>query len=121
MSGYWVALLIAVGANVFANVALKLAVSELSLPLDARALLTLASVPWAWAGMASVMLLLVSYLIAIRGIALSIAYPTVTGLAMAGIIVSGCVVLSEPLSVQKITGVGLILTGILLLAQTQQA
>ena len=117
MSIYWLALLIATGANVFANLAFKLAVRELVLPPDARTFLTLASTPWAWLGVGSAALLLVCYLIAIRGIDLSIAYPAVTGLAMAGIAIIGCVVFSEPFTSTKLMGIGFVFAGILLMAQ----
>lgn len=121
MSGYWVALLLAVGANILANTALKLAVRDVTTPIDARALLGLASAPWAWIGVASAAALLVLYLIAIRGIDLGIAYPAVTGLAMAGIVVAGCAVFSEPLGLQKVIGVGLVFAGVVLLAHTRSA
>lgn len=118
MSIYWSALLLAVCANVFANIALKLAVLELSGPLDLRALLT---APWAWAGLTGCVLLLGGYLIAIRGVELSIAYPTVTGLAMVGIAIVGHVLFSEALSLQKLVGIGLVVTGVFILSQVKQA
>jgi len=118
MSIYWSALLLAVCANVFANIALKLAVLELSGPLDIRALLT---APWAWAGVIGCVLLLGGYLIAIRGVELSIAYPTVTGLAMVGIAIIGHVVFSEALGLQKLIGIGFVVAGVFILSQVKQA
>lgn len=118
MSLYWSSLLFAVCANICTNVSFKLAVQQLSGPFDIRAL---AASPWAWAGLASGLLLLGSFIVAIRGIELSIAYPAVTGLAMVGILVVGYVLFSETLSLQKIAGIGLVMAGVLLLSQVDQA
>lgn len=118
MSIYWSALLLAVCANVFANVALKLAVLGLSEPLDIHSLLTSL---WAWAGLTSCILLLGGYLIAIRGVELSIAYPTVTGLAMVGIAVIGHFLFSEALSLQKIVGIGFVVIGVIILSQVKKS
>ena len=114
---YWGALLIAVCANVAANVAFKAAMRDLPAPLTLGSLATLAASPWMWAGMISAVLLLLCFLVAIRGIDLGIAYPAVTGLATAGIVVAGYALFSEPLSLPKIAGVGFVFVGIAILSQ----
>ncbi len=91
MQFYWCALLIAVCANIFANVAFKSAMRDVPGPLNLGAVATLFATPWMWAGLASAMLLLGCFLITIRGIDLSIAYPAITGLAMVGIVIAGYV------------------------------
>lgn len=118
MSIYWSALLLAVCANISANVALKLAVLGFSGPLDIRATLT---APWAWVGVISCILLLGGYLIAIRGVELSIAYPIVTGLAMVGIAIMGHVLFAEALNLQKLVGIGFIIAGVVVLSQVKPA
>ncbi|MEW2915889.1 MULTISPECIES: DMT family transporter [Ruegeria] len=118
MSLYWSALLFAVCANICTNVSFKLAVQQLSGPFDIRALVVS---PWAWAGLISGLLLLSSFIVAIRGLELSIAYPAVTGLAMVGILVVGYFLFSETLNLQKIVGIGLVIAGVFVLSQVKQA
>ncbi|WP_138935631.1 DMT family transporter [Roseovarius arcticus] len=117
---YWCVLLIAVCANVFANVAFKSAMRDIPAPLDLGAISTLFVAPWMWAGMASAVLLLTCFLIAIRGIDLSVAYPAITGLAMVGIILAGNFLFAEALSLQKLAGVGFVIVGIIILSQVKQ-
>ncbi len=114
---YWCALLIAVFANTFANVAFKTAMRDAATPLDLSAVVALITAPWMWAGLISSVVLLSCFLTAIRGIDLSIAYPTITGLAMVGIVLAGYVFFSETLSLQKIGGVGIVVVGVVILSQ----
>ncbi len=118
MSLYWSALLIAVCANICTNLSFKMAVQQLAGPFDISALILS---PWAWAGLVSGLLLLGSFIVAIRGIELSVAYPAVTGLAMAGILLAGYVLFSETLSFQKIAGIGLVVAGVVVLSQVKPA
>ena len=115
---YWSALLIAVCANVAANVAFKTAMRDLPAPLNPGAFAALIAAPWMWAGMISAILLLACFLIALRGIDLSIAYPAVTGLATVGVVLAGYILFAESLSVLKIAGVGFVFLGIAMLAQS---
>ena len=117
---YWSALLIAVCANIFANVAFKSAMRDVPGPLHLGTVASVFAAPWMWAGLASAIVLLGCFLIAIRGIDLSIAYPTITGLAMVGIIIAGYVLFSESLSVQKLAGIGFVIVGIVILSQVKQ-
>lgn len=117
MSFYWSALLVAVCANVLTNVSFKLAVQQLAGPVDIRAFMVS---PWAWAGLISGLLLLSSFIVAIRGLELSVAYPAVTGLAMVGILIVGYFLFSETLNWQKIVGVGFVVTGVIILSQVKQ-
>ena len=55
---------------------------------------------------------------AIRHIQISIAYPTVTGLAMVGIAIMSALVLDEPLSASKAIGIVVILIGSFILLRT---
>lgn len=104
---HWFALVVAVIANVLSNYAFKKAMTA----GEARSVLALASDPWLWAGGASAGVLLLCYLYALRGVALSVAYPTVTGLAMAGIAVLGAAALGEALSPVKAGAVLMIVVG----------
>ncbi|SHF12914.1 hypothetical protein SAMN05444279_11812 [Ruegeria intermedia] len=58
-------------------------------------------------------LLLGSFIVAICRIGLSTANPAVMGLEVIGLLVVGCVLFSETLSLQKIAGIGLVMAGVL--------
>ena len=112
---YWLALIIAVIANILANVAFKKAVELTPSVKGASGFLSLLFQPWAWFGLCMATLLLGCYLYALRGIDLSVAYPVVTGLAMLGIALTGALFLSEALTGSKIIAIGLITVGVFML------
>ena len=85
--------------------------------LEKRPIMALLSNPWIWAGLFSASVLLGCYLYAIRGIEISIAYPTVTGIAMLGLALLGAWLFAESLTLPKIIGVGLVIVGIFLITQ----
>lgn len=117
MLQYWVALFLAVCANIFANIALKIAVGNTVENTSGNIFAALARDPWTWAGLTGAALLLACYLYAIRAIDIIVAYPSVTGTAMAGVALASYVVLSEPINSNRIIGIGLIAVGVFLLAQ----
>ena len=86
-------------------------------PLDEgfSAFLKLAAEPWMWLGVCLSLVLLFSYLYALRGIDLSVAYPTVTGLAILGIVLAGGLFLGENMSFLKLFAMALIVAGVVLL------
>lgn len=115
MSIYWIFLFLAVVANVLTNISFKLAAQDIQPPFDFNSIKMIIGNQWIWLGFLSGLMLLFFYIIAIRKIDLGIAYPTVTGMAMFGIVVAGYAVFQETLSVQKIIGIALIIGGIVLL------
>ncbi len=111
----WLALIIAVSANVASNHAFKMAVSRWTSDGEGH-WWTLIVDPVFWIGLGLAGVLLGAYLYALRAIPLSIAYPSVTGLAMVGIAITGTQILGESLSQSNIAGIGLIAVGVFLLA-----
>lgn len=112
---HWLALFIAVLANAAANVAFKKAVTGTPIESGFSSLTKLAADPWMWLGATSACVLLGSYLYALKGIQLTVAYPAVTGLAMLAISLAGATFLNEAISTQKVVAMMLIVLGILLL------
>ena len=112
---HWLSLFAASIANAIANIAFKRAVTRT--PFDQGSILfsRLTADPWMWIGVGSSMLLLVTYLYALKGINLTIAYPTVTGLAMVLMSVAGYLYLGESLSPRKLIAMVLIISGIVIL------
>lgn len=109
---YWVALSVAVLANITANTALKIAVGSITQGSFRDKLLHFFAQGSFWLGCASALLLLVSYLIAIRGVPLSSAYPIVTTLALVGLILVDKFLFGSAISSTKIIGIGLIMVGV---------
>lgn len=115
---YWFALLLAVVANVVANVALKFGVGHAKLDTGWRSMNVMVGNVWIWIGLIAAVVLLGCYLYAIRGIAVSIAYPVVTGLAAVGIAFLAASVLDEPMNISNVAGIALIILGVTLLSGT---
>ena len=123
--GAWIALALAVSANVGANLALReSAKASRGLTGGDRGLFEIL-----WAVLTNPMLLiggglagvlLVAYWYALRGIPVVIAYPLVTGLAMAGIAIGSWLVFGEQLEPRAYAGIGLIMLGATLLASGGQ-
>lgn len=112
----WTALAAAVAANVGANLLLKHAVGLGQKPEAGGGSLLTQNPPVLVAGIMLAGLLLGFYLLALRHLPVSIAYPVVTGSAMVGIAIFSTTLFSEPLSLGKIVGItGIILSTVLLL------
>jgi multidrug transporter EmrE-like cation transporter len=112
---HWLALFVAVLANATANVAFKKTMTNASFETTFFNLLKLAADPWMWVGSVSAALLLGSYLYALKGLDLSVAYPAVTGLAMLAIAFAGATFLDEAMSVWKLVAIILITIGVIML------
>jgi multidrug transporter EmrE-like cation transporter len=112
---YWIALAGAVAANVVANLALKIGATSGVTPTTRDHLFSGWQSPWLWAGVGAAGLLLVCYVGAIRGIALSVAYPTVTGFSMVGVTIVSSWALGEPLGLRSVAGTGLVIVGVAVL------
>ena len=116
---YWLTLFIAVVANVFANISFKIAMARGTLEQGDISYIKLFIDPWLWVGFASAFLLLGSYLYALQGIQLTLAYPIVTGMAMLGIAVAGSIVFGEQISAARASGMLLIVLGVVVLQQSK--
>jgi len=108
----WIALVVAILANILANSLLKKAVLRTTVTESGNLITGLIIQPYFWAGIVSAGILLGAYLLALRSIPLSICYTTVTALAMIGLILTGAVWFDESLSLMKIIGTILVATGL---------
>jgi small multidrug resistance pump len=112
---HWLALVICVAANVAANFAFKRFVSSIDLQFTVPALINTLLEPSLWIGLMFAGVVLGSYLYAIRGLPLSVAYPAVTSSAIVGIATASAVAFGEPLGMAKIAAIVLIVAGLCLL------
>ena len=111
-------LILAIAANITANLFLKAGATMAAPHVDATMLdklLGLAANPKIWMGTGFAALLLVAYLMALRSVPVSLAYPLTTGLAMLGIMLGGAVFFGEAVTITKIAGTILIIIGAVLL------
>jgi len=110
---YWAALIVAIAMNVGSNILLKSAV--LGATGSASVVVSMLKDPRLWSGVIMAGILLVCYVYAIRQIQISIAYPTVTGLAMVGVAVLSALLLGEPMNTSKVAGIAMVLMGTFIL------
>lgn len=112
-------LLVAISANVTANLAFKKAVSVETIPT--RTLMEILSEPWLWLGCIASFILLGSYLAAISRIQIDVAYAVVTTGALVMLSIIAPIIFGTPYSLLKFGGIFLSLSGIglLLYSQTQ--
>ena len=105
----WAALAAAVAANVGANLLLKHAVGRAG---EGGGILQ--NPPVLAAGVLLAGCLLGFYLVALRHLPVSLAYPVVTGTAMVGIAVFSAILFAEPLGAGKLAGIAGIVIGTVL-------
>lgn len=110
------ALGLAIAFNILANFSFKQAVRPgLAQPALTVALGILGSA-WFWVGIGCSVALLASYLYALRGLPLFVAYPAVTGLAMVGIAIVSTAFFGAALGFAQYLGVLCVILGIALLS-----
>jgi multidrug transporter EmrE-like cation transporter len=115
----WIALAVAVFANVATNISLKLAMRSLGqAPVD-RLVVRLIFQPWIWIGVGAGCVLLASYLLAIRDVGLGFSYAVVTSLTLVLVTVAAAWLFEERLSAMVISGVLLVVLGIAILTGAQ--
>ena len=112
MSKYWIAMYAAVIFNVGANYMFKIGMQSTEIGLSMGALKSMILNVWLWLGGFSAVLLLGSYLYAIKGVPLSSAYPIVTGGAMVGIALVAALSLNEVMAPGKLAGIALVIVGV---------
>lgn len=113
---HWIALAFAIFFNVISNIALKKAVTsigEAENKIDM--IIKLLWQPAFWLGIFTAGLLLIMYLYALRGLPVSIAYATVTSLAMIGLMFMGYFFFEETIKLSKVLGTVLVISGVFLL------
>lgn len=111
----WILLAVAVVANIASNFMFKHAMAAFPSEIEAGTLLRFAFNPYLWLGGLSCVVLLGSYLLALREIELMVSYAFVISLSLVGITVLSPLLLDTALSLRSLFGVGLVISGILLL------
>ncbi len=114
----WIYIGAAIGANVLLNVFLKKTVSVLPPTFGVETVRQAVMTPAAWGFAACAILAVGFYALAIRSIDLSIAYASVTSLALIGVTIAGALIFRETVSAVNIVGVALIIVGIILVTKS---
>ena len=115
----WLALAIAVSASVVANISLKLATKNAPSDLSDHAVTNFLLQPWTWVGLLAGVVLLGSYVIAIREIGLAVSYATVTCFSLVLVVAFAAILFQERFDLTTIIGIVLVISGIIVLARTQ--
>lgn len=116
----WLILFSTIACNIAANVFLKMSTLQAAqFPADAPA------EPWRdlnlIIGIACSGLTLILYVMTLKRFELSVAYPTVTSIALVGVFASSALLFGEPLHLKKLLGAALIIAGVLLLSMSADA
>lgn len=111
--GGWLFLILAALANIAANSSLRQAAQGIRGRSDIVAILTgLLVQPVFWLGLFAAGLLLLAFTLALRETPVSLAYPVVTSLAIAGLLVVDFFFLGQAIGAVRLLGVGLIVAGV---------
>jgi multidrug transporter EmrE-like cation transporter len=112
---YWVALFLAVAANVAANITFKHFIQTTELEPSWTAVRGALGQPSLWLGIVLGLTLLGGYVYALKGIPMSVAYTTATTLSIAAIISAGVFLYGEPFGARMAMGVGAVMVGVFLI------
>ena len=116
MTKFWIAIFVAVVANVIANIAIKKTSQQAPADYPVELLLQIISSAWFWLfGIASGVLVL-SYIYAVRGVPLPIAYSAVSGLALLLITLVSRYLFHSTLGFFDYVGMALIFLGVVALS-----
>lgn len=107
-------LLVAIAANLATNFSLKAAVRGLDTSSAKTIIAGLLTSPWTWIGGISGVLLLGSFMAAIRTLPLSVAYPVLTALVIVSMTGLEWWFQGVSLGIWKAFGLGLVIVGIAL-------
>jgi multidrug transporter EmrE-like cation transporter len=111
---HWIALLLAVAANVGANIAFKHFVENTDLKPTWPSFVTAVAQPTLWLGLGLGVGLLGAYLYALRGLPLSVAYTTATTLSIAGVTCAGVLLYGESFGPRMVAGIAMVMAGVFL-------
>ena len=112
---YWLALVFAILANIAANICFKGAMRPLNFGGDRLPIWMVVMQPLFWLGVLAAGILMITYLLAIRGLSVSVAYISVTSVAMIGILLAERIFFGTSIGYGKILGIVLIISGFILL------
>lgn len=112
-----VAILLCVLGNVTANVGFKRMVETANFEPTVPNAIALIANPWLWVGGGGSLILLGSYLFALRSMPLGVAYPIATSLGTVAVALAGVLLFSESLRATNVIGIALVVTGVLLISR----
>lgn len=112
---HWIALFLAVAANVGANVSFKHFVQNTEFRATWPAVFAALGQPTLWIGGMFGATLLGCYLYALRGIPISVAYTSATTLSITAIICAGVFLYGEPFGPRMAAGVAAVMVGVFLI------
>lgn len=112
---YWIALFFTVAANVGANISFKHFIQNTEFNGLSASLSAIARQPTFWIGGCLGVALLTSYLYALRGLPISVAYTTATSLSIAGITTAGVLIYGEAFSPRMAIGLVSVVAGVFLI------
>ncbi|WP_171240755.1 multidrug efflux SMR transporter [Ruegeria sp. HKCCA5491] len=112
---YWLALLLAICGNIGANFAFKKFTVETEISRSWSSMLSAALHPMLWVGLTLGVMLLLSYLYALRGLPLRTAYTLATSLSIVGISSVGMIFFGEVIGLKAVLGIAFVIVGVGLL------
>lgn len=113
---HWLLIFLAAGSNVALNLFLKKGGQGLDTSGPLALAASILSSVWMWCAVASAVVLLTAFVWAIRSHSLSLTYTAVTALAMVALTAIGAMVQGEAMSVWRVLGLALIVTGLVVSA-----
>jgi multidrug transporter EmrE-like cation transporter len=116
MTHHWIALMLAVAANVGANIAFKYLVQNTDARPTWSTIPAAAAQPALWIGLVLGVTLLLAYLYALKGIPLSVAYTTATSLSIAAVTCAGVLIYGEAFSLRMAFGIAAVMAGLFLIS-----
>lgn len=116
----WILLMVAVVANVASNFLFKSAMAAFPSEISFWSLLRFAFNPYLVLAITCCVVLLGSYLLALRQIELTVSYSVVISLSLVGISLLSPFILNEQLRLQTLAGAALVICGILLITSASK-
>lgn len=113
----WISLAFAIMANVVSNASIKAAVLRAPSELGFQYFLQILTEPRFWIGAACAGVVLGLYTVAIRSIPVSVAYMTITSMAMVGLVLVDKSVFDVAIGATRIFGMFLIISGVWLVSR----
>lgn len=117
MNQHWMLILLAAGANVVLNYALRQTSRGVDLTTAKTALASLILSPWALLAVISGTVLVGAFMVAIRHYSLTLTYTAVTALAMVSLTLIGIALQQEEASLGRLAGLTLIIAGLVVAAR----
>lgn len=114
----WFALLLCLIGNVASSLGFRQLSQHASLDLTWQNALELSLNPYAWMGLVGGLTFIAGYLILLRTVAISVAYPLVVSLGIVGVVLAGILILGEQLKPISAVGLLFIIGGVLMVSQS---